>query len=114
IQNEPRVRSVDQIDLMRLPLPDLAVEIDITSSSLDRFEIYQALGVPEVWRYDGKTLEINHLQADGYEVRSHSRAIPMLSATDILRFLELRFSTGENSLIKRFRQWVRDQQIPEP
>ncbi|NEP17888.1 MAG: Uma2 family endonuclease, partial [Leptolyngbya sp. SIO4C1] len=42
IQNEPRVRSVDQIDLMRLPLPDLAVEIDITSSSLDRFEIYQA------------------------------------------------------------------------
>jgi Uma2 family endonuclease len=33
------------------PPPDLVIEVDITRSSLDKFPIYAALGVPEVWRY---------------------------------------------------------------
>lgn len=107
IQNEPLVRGVDQIDLDLLPPPDLAVEIDITSSSLNRFEIYQALKVPEIWRYDGKTLEIYHLRKGQYELQLNSKAIPCLGAGNILHFLKLRSGTGENSLIKQFRQWVK-------
>lgn len=36
------------------PPPDLVLEIDITSSSLDKRPIYAAFGVSELWRYDGR------------------------------------------------------------
>ncbi len=48
IQHEALVRGVEQIDLTQYPPPDLAVEIDIASSSLDRMAIYAALGVPKL------------------------------------------------------------------
>lgn len=52
IQNLPAVRGRLNIDLNSDPPPDLVLEIDITSKSLDRLPIYAWLGVPEVWRYD--------------------------------------------------------------
>ena len=67
IQNEALVRDVEQIDLAQFPPPDLAVEVDISSSSLDRFSIYTDLGIPEIWRYDGETLTIYGLKEGEYE-----------------------------------------------
>ncbi len=46
IQNEPAVRGRQELDLETDPPPDLAIEIDISSSSVDKFGIYSALGVP--------------------------------------------------------------------
>ena len=109
IQNEPQVRGIEQIDLTQLPPPDLAVEIDITSSSLNRFAIYKALGVPEIWRYDGSRLEIHVLQDDEYVNQANSRALTLLTAADILRFLTSHQTLGENALVKQFRQWIRAQ-----
>jgi Uma2 family endonuclease len=107
IQNEAIVRGTEQIDLTKLPPPDLAVEIDITSSSLDRFSIYAALQVPEIWRYDGQLLAIYGLVGSEYIIRDSSIALPRLKTTDILRFLSLSTSIGENNLVKQFRQWLR-------
>ena len=116
IQHEALVRAVEQIDLDQFPPPDLAVEVDITSSSLDRFSIYADLGIPEVWRYDVQALTIYCLQEDKYEICDRSVALPLLKADDLSRFLALRFSQdetrspmSENSLIKQFRQWLRSQ-----
>jgi Uma2 family endonuclease len=47
------------------PAPDLVVEVDITSPSLDKLPIYSRLGVTEVWRHDGGRLEILGLADDG-------------------------------------------------
>lgn len=47
IQNEPLIRGKQELDLRTDPAPDLAVEIDITSSSVNKFNIYAALGVME-------------------------------------------------------------------
>lgn len=107
IQNESMVRGVEQIDLGRLPPPDLAVEIDITSSSLDRFAIYADLQVPEIWRYDGQLLVIYGLTGNEYIMLDRSVALPLLKTADILRFLSLSVSIGENNLVKQFRQWLR-------
>jgi Uma2 family endonuclease len=107
IQNEAIVRGVEQIDLTKLPPPDLAVEIDITSSSLDRFSIYATLQVPEIWRYDGENLTIYELVESEYIIRDSSIALPGLKTVDILRFLNLSTSIGENSLVKQFRQWLK-------
>lgn len=109
IQHEPKVRGVEQIDLTQFPPPDLAVEIDITSSSLNRFAIYQVLGVPEIWRYDGEILEFYTLQTDQYAVQLYSQALPLLRADDILQFIERRQTMGENALVKDFRRWIRKQ-----
>ena len=107
IQNEEMVRGIEQIDLTKLPPPDLAVEIDITSSSLDRISIYAALRVPEIWLDDGQTLGIYGLVENGYVMRDRSIALPLLEKTDILRFLDLPTLIGENKLVKRFRQRLR-------
>jgi Uma2 family endonuclease len=107
IQNEAMVRGIEQIDLAKLPPPDLAVEIDITSSSLDRFAIYATLQVPEIWRYDGQLLFIYGLVGNEYTIQDSSIALPLLKTLDILRFLSLSVSIGENSLVKQFRQWLR-------
>jgi Uma2 family endonuclease len=50
------------IDFGTDPPPDLVVEIDVSHDSLAQFPSYAALGVPEIWRYDGKALLIYHLK----------------------------------------------------
>lgn len=106
IQNEPVVRGVEQIDLNRLPPPDLAVEIDITSSSLDRFEIYKRLGVPEIWRFDGDRLSINLLEDGEYLVSDRSVALSPLQTEDFSSFLLQAQTVGENSLLRQFRRVI--------
>jgi Uma2 family endonuclease len=108
IQNEALVRGVAQIDLNQFPPPDLALEIDITSSSINRLSIYAALGVPEVWRYDGQTLTILSWQNGEYLSQDRSTALPLLNAEDLVRFLALRNTIGETKLVKQFRRWLKD------
>jgi Uma2 family endonuclease len=108
IQNEALVREVEQIDLNQFPPPDLALEIDITSSSINRMSIYAALAIPEVWRYNGQSLVILKLQNGEYINLDRSIAIPILTAEAILRFLALKNTIGETSLVKQFRQWVKE------
>src|SRR3954454_19090485 len=64
LANAERV-SGRKIDLEVDPPPDLAIEVEISRSALDRMGIYAALGVPEVWRFDGETLRVAQLRADG-------------------------------------------------
>ena len=106
IANESRVRSLDQIDLRKNPPPDLALEVDI-SSSLNRMRIYAALQVPEVWRWDGKALTFHHLGADGrYSVQPTSRSFPQLKPDDLLPFLALRGQLDDNGIVRQFQGWV--------
>jgi Uma2 family endonuclease len=109
IANEARVRDLEQIDLDRDPPPDLIIEIDITSSSLDRMGLYLALGISEVWCYDGERLQFYTLQEQSYQIVERSPTFPFLSPHDILRFIEQRATIGETALIRSFRQWVREQ-----
>ena len=109
IQNEPVIRSLEQIDLNQDPPPDLAIEIDITSSSINRLALYASLGVPEVWRYDGSRLIIYQLEGGEYRVCDRSSTFPLITSSEIIRFLELRKSNGETTLIRLFREWVRNQ-----
>ena len=110
IQNEPRMRGRNEFDPESDPPPDLVLEIDITSSSLDRMAIYAALGVPEVWRFDGESLEVYSLRARrGYRRQKHSPSLPSLPPTEVVRFLRASESTDETSWIRSFRAWVREQ-----
>ncbi|MBZ5618558.1 MAG: Uma2 family endonuclease [Acidobacteriia bacterium] len=56
------IRGKDEIDLATDPPPELTIEVDITSSSLNRFPIFAAVGVAEVWRYDGERVQFHTLE----------------------------------------------------
>ncbi len=88
------------------PVPDVAVEIDVTHGSLDKFKIYAALGVPEVWLYDGKKISFYQLKSNKYNQSETSQALPQLSATDLTGFIRLSETTGQTATLKSFRQWL--------
>ncbi|AFY36040.1 Uma2 family endonuclease [Calothrix sp. PCC 7507] len=104
IQNEAAVRGKDRIDLTVDPPPDLAIEIDITSRT--RFNNYEVLGVPELWRWNGTKLEINVL-VEGKYVKSTSRIFPGLPIAEIIpEYLTRSKIDGRNAAMKAFRAWV--------
>jgi len=109
IQNELAVRGKDAIDLTIDPPPDLAIEVDHTSSSMNRLVIYAALGVMEVWQYDRDSLTIWSLGDQGYQLSQASVVLPMFDAVVLRSFLELSQTVGETSLMRHVRQWVREQ-----
>jgi Uma2 family endonuclease len=109
IQNESLVWDKEQIDLQQDPPPDLIIEIDITSSSINQLELYRAFLVPEVWRYDGKNITFYQLEGESYRETDNSPTFPFLSKSDIMHFLELKKTTRENAWIGLFRKWVKSQ-----
>jgi Uma2 family endonuclease len=108
IQNEAVIRGKKRIDLSVDPPPDLAIEIDITSRT--KFNNYEALGVAELWRYNGRKLQINVLQAGKY-VESHtSYNFPDLPIAEVIhQYVEQSKTLGRNATLRAFRNWVRQQ-----
>jgi len=106
IQNEAKVWGKDKINLQIDPPPDLAIKIDITSSSINRFAIYAKLAVPEIWRYDGQIITIHHLVGDRYVLSDRSLALAIVSTVDLQNFLELKRILKENALIRQVREWA--------
>lgn len=104
-----RVRDWTAIDLRVDPPPDLAIEVDITHSSLNRMGIYAALRVPEVWRFDGTILRVYQLSAEQtYEQAEHSRFFPTLPLDEVVPFLNQGVRTDDDiSLEDALRAWVR-------
>lgn len=111
IQNEPRVRGRTDIDLKRDPPPDLAIEIDITHIPLDRPSVYAALGVGELWRYDGERFAFVRRTREGsYEPIPASAALPFMTPEIVDRFVGLMLA-DENAGLRAFREWL--QTVPQ-
>lgn len=109
IQNADRVNPEDNAPPQNFPL-DLVVEVDITSSSRSRLNIYKTMGVSEILRYSRQGLAILQLHEGEYVEREHSSTFALLSAETLEDFLERgRQSKNHNSLINELRLWVRSQ-----
>ena len=109
-QNEPSVRGRLGQDLSQGdPPPDVALEIDITNKSLDRFPIYARLGVPEIWCYDSGSFKLYHLRNGEYIETGHSLALPQLDLKALPDLIEAYRSEGRRALRKAVRQWAKEQ-----
>jgi len=108
-QNEALVRGKLDFDLNSDPPPDLALEIDITSKSLNRFPIYARLGVPELWCYDDGVLKIYHLHDEAYVEAETSLVFPMLNVRELPRLIQANRNAGRLALRRAVREWVKDQ-----
>jgi len=107
IENEAAVRGKERLDLTVDPPPDLAIEIDITSRT--RLDNYQVLGVKELWRFNGRELEINVLESGKYVRVNESHHFPGLSLLEAIPlYLQRSKIDGRNKTIKAFRTWVRE------
>jgi len=68
----------------RKSVPDLAVEIVVTSGSINILEIYRRIGVREVWFWEDGVISVYCLRLNGYELVNKSELFPELD----LRSLE--------------------------
>ncbi|MBM3734319.1 MAG: Uma2 family endonuclease [Acidobacteria bacterium] len=92
-RNARRVAGKGEIELPGAPPPDLVIEVDITSSSLRKLPLMAAMGIPEVWRFDGGVLTILRLESGCYRDANASIWLPPLTAEDATRLAHLAMST---------------------
>lgn len=97
-----------KLDIKTAPPPDLALEVDISSSSQRKFGIYLQLQIPEVWRYSERQgLVIYQLQAGEYVECEFSPTFPMVFGTVLKQFLQLADTEDDNSIIRTLREWLK-------
>lgn len=102
-----KLRGNRNLDLQIDPPPELVIEVDITRSSLPRFPIFAAIGVAEVWRYDGERVRFYALETGTYQEVEASIVLPPMTATQATRFLELSTQLSAPEWEDAVREWVR-------
>lgn len=108
IQNHALMIGRERIDLSTDPLPDLAIEIAIASST--QFSAYEALRVPEIWRYQNRQLQVYVLSEGRYIASSTSLIFPDFPAIEgISQFFALSRTAGTRPALKAFRTWIKEQ-----
>ncbi|HEY9652470.1 MAG TPA: Uma2 family endonuclease [Coleofasciculaceae cyanobacterium] len=108
IQNHALMVGKKRIDLTIDPPPDLAIEVDVTSKT--QLDVYESLGVPELWRYENGTLQIHVLREGKYIESEISPTFPELAVIEaISQFVQQSLTMGESPTLRAFRKWVREQ-----
>jgi len=106
IQNVDRVRGKKRLDMSLDPPPDLLIEVDLSSDSLNKFPLYASLGVPEVWRY-AENIEVWVLRNVQYVRNSSSLAVPILNETILTQFMESYASLKRPEWLQQARHRIR-------
>jgi Uma2 family endonuclease len=109
IRNIAAVQGKKRLDMEEDPAPDLVLEIDITSSSQNRLQVYADLGVAEVWIYNGESLIIQQLQNGIYIASQTSQFFANLLIPEVTSWLQRSTTMDYLALVKAFRGWVRSQ-----
>ena len=105
IQNWQAVLGKERIDLAQDPPPDLALEMDLTS--LTDLDVYQTLGIPELWIYRQGSLNIYVLTPAGYEERSVSPTFPEVDVKNLLpQYVERAWMAGSSVALREFEQFL--------
>jgi Uma2 family endonuclease len=107
IQNAKRIIGKRKIALAEDPPPDLAIEIDLSTEARHKFPIYAALGVPEIWRYDGELIQFYLLRDGDYVEASTSEVLPGLPRDLLIESLNVNKTEGQTAARKYLREEIR-------
>jgi Uma2 family endonuclease len=90
------------------PLPDLAIEVVLTSGGVDKLQRYQILGISEVWFWQDGVFTLYRLRDGKYDRISRSQ-IPELTSLDIdlLTRCVLMAETSRLTAANEFRQAIK-------
>ncbi|MFN6539857.1 MAG: Uma2 family endonuclease [Nostoc sp. EkiNYC01] len=85
--------------------PDLAIEINITSGSIDKLEKYKRFKITEVWFWENNQLYLYNLINDNYEQISQSQLLPELDINLLVRCVLMpSVNEARKEFIKGIRQ----------
>lgn len=88
-------------------IPDLAIEVTVTSGGISKLPRYQALGVPEVWFWEDGLFSLYCLRSEGYD-RVMKSEIPAFATLDfeLLTRCVLMAQTSRLDAIDLFRRGI--------
>jgi Uma2 family endonuclease len=105
IQNYQAVIGKERLDLNVDPPPDLAIETDVTSKT--SVDAYVALGVPELWIYEGGKLTINVLQEGEYVMSETSSIFPSVAVAEVIpHFMQRGREVGVSQALEEFEAFI--------
>jgi Uma2 family endonuclease len=107
VQHAAALGNRFRLSLETDPPPDIIVEVDIHHESRSKFPIYSALGVSELWHYDGTRLTIYQLQNEQYQEVPASPALPLLTQQTLTDFLQRCQTEGQYEALLSFEEWLR-------
>jgi Uma2 family endonuclease len=105
LQSYNEVFGIKEIDLEQFP-PDLVIEIDIFSPSINRFPIYAEFKVPEIWRYQKDEVKIYSFDGKKYFETAESLALPKVTGELLTKWLTDSETMKRSAWLKNMRNWV--------
>ncbi len=88
------------------PVPDIAIEVVVTSGGIDSLEIYRGLQVAEVWFWENNCFSVYGLDNGNYQAISQSRFLPQLDLSLLANYVT---SPEPMDAVIEFRQKIREQ-----
>ena len=82
------------------PIPDLAIEVVITSGGTNKLRRYKELGVQEVWFWEDGVISLHYLEPNGYQKISQSRFLPDL---DLKKLAQCAAISSRLQAVREFR-----------
>ena len=108
LQSYDQVFGMQKIDLELFP-PDLVIEVDIFSPSINRFPIYAEFKVPEIWHYSDDEVKIYLFDGENYLESDESLALPKITGELLTRLLAESETMKRSAWLKNVRDWAREQ-----
>lgn len=85
-------------------VPDIALEVVLTSGGLEKLPVYKRLGVREVWFWEQDAFHLHALRPRGYEALRASEVMPGLDMDAVAGFVR---RADQHEAVKAFRSWLR-------
>ncbi len=89
----------------RQAFPDLAIEVIVTSSGIDKFEVYKGLRIAEVWFYKNEKFSLYGIKSDqtGYDAITQSQFFPNLDLDVMAKYIQ---PEREPEMVRAWRKLV--------
>ncbi len=106
IQNCRAIIGIKRFDPAQNPPQDLAIEVDLTTQT--QVSAYQALQIPEIWRYEDGKLAISVLRDGNYIDTAQSQNFPNIPVIEIIsEFLAMNATEPMSAIRRSFQQRVK-------
>lgn len=105
-ENVEAVKGKKRLDVSIDPPPDLVLEVDVTSRSLDKLPLYATIGVPEIWRFDLERIIVYRLEGTAYQEAPTSHVFEGVTATDLLSFVQQADEMSRKALFLHIMRWA--------
>lgn len=106
LRHAPEARSIQRYDPRRDPRPEIVLEVDVTSSSIDKLPIFAQFEIDEVWRHERGRVRILLRDGDRYVEAASSRTLPGLDADALTGLLAEGRAEPIITWLPRVRAWA--------